>query len=162
MMSQNVVSITGRLGEDPKLNFLPNSGAAACEFSLAYQRRKQDEHGQWVDGELHWFRIKVFGKLAECTARLTKGTLIRVDGRLVQETWTVGEDEKRHQVKVVADSESLPVNNGSDIECTKGYLSMTWGNKRQPAVNNGVEDAVYGDYRPEPSWGSSTPEGPGF
>lgn len=137
----NLITISGRIGSDPELKFLPSTGNAVCEFSLAHGRRKRDGD-QWVDDTTHWFRIVSWKKLAEMTANLPKGTAVRVTGKLVQETWETNEGEKRSTVKIVADSIDLQIATVKDIESTKGRVTLVWGGSGPAPVSNGFEEEI--------------------
>lgn len=155
-MSSNYVTIVGRLGADPELKFLPNTGNAATEFGLAFQRGKRGPDGKWENGETDWFRVKCFEKAAEAVAKLPKGALVRVSGRLVQERWEQ-DGEPRQTVKIIANNIDVATVALTDIESSTGRVTMTWGSgeQRRPApTNNGFEDRMYDEER----WG----EGPGF
>ena len=137
MNNDNVVTISGRIGSDPELKFIP-SGHAVCEFSLAHSRRKKDGD-EWVDDITHWFRVVSWRKLAEMSANLPKGAAVRVTGKLVQETWDTAEGEKRSIVKVVADSIDLQISTVKDIESTRGRVTLVWGGNGPPPVSNEFE-----------------------
>lgn len=154
-MSSNYVTIVGRLGSDPELRFLPNTGNAATEFGLAFQRGKRGPDGKWENGETDWFRVKCFEKAAEAVAKLPKGALVRVTGRIVQERWEQ-DGEPRQTVKIIANNIDMATVALSDIESSTGRVTMTWGSGegRKPTPNPiGVEDSLY-----EGTWD----EGPGF
>lgn len=75
------VSIVGNLGGDPELRFL-ESGTAVANFSVATNRTWTDQQGD-RQKETTWFRVNVWGKLAEvCNQYLSKGRQVLVEGRL--------------------------------------------------------------------------------
>lgn len=75
------ITITGRLGRDPELKYLP-SGDAVCTFSVATDRTFNDKQGN-RQKETTWFRVTVFGKQAETANKyLAKGRSVLVEGRL--------------------------------------------------------------------------------
>ena len=53
-MSDNQVTLTGNLTDDPELRFTPN-GVAVANFRLAVDQRVWDADG-WKDGEASYFR----------------------------------------------------------------------------------------------------------
>lgn len=81
----NTVILSGRLGRDPELRFIP-SGTAVMNCSIAVERSyKQGE--DWKK-ETSWVDLIVWGKQGERMATgLAKGDLVTVRGYLKQETW---------------------------------------------------------------------------
>ncbi len=71
----NQITVSGRLGRDPKLTVTSN-GCPVARFSLAYQ-------GSGFGQQTSWLNISVFGDLAAPTARrITKGQHVTVVGRI--------------------------------------------------------------------------------
>ncbi|MEN3028980.1 MAG: single-stranded DNA-binding protein [Aquificaceae bacterium] len=98
----NRVIIIGRLIKDPVIKYLP-SGTQVVEFVLAYNRRYLS--GEVWKEESHFFDVKAYGKLAEnLGARVSKGYLVVVEGRLTQDKWTDKEGNTQSRVRIVADS----------------------------------------------------------
>ncbi|MDW8433324.1 MAG: single-stranded DNA-binding protein [Aquificaceae bacterium] len=98
----NKVLIIGRLTRDPTIRYLP-SGSQVADFSLAYNRRYMS--GETWREESHFFEVKALGKLAESlSTRLSKGYMVLVEGRLVQEKWTDKEGNTQSRVRILADS----------------------------------------------------------
>ncbi|GAB6065019.1 single-stranded DNA-binding protein [Aquifex pyrophilus] len=97
----NKVLLIGRLTNDPVLTYLP-SGTPVVEFTVAYNRRfKVNE--DWRE-ETHFFEVKAYGKPAEdFTTRLSKGYLVLVEGRLIQEKWE-REGRKFSKVRIMAEN----------------------------------------------------------
>ena len=80
-MSFHTIIIVGNLGRDPEMRYLP-SGQAVTSFSVASSRSYTNNQGEKVD-ETIWFRVSVFGKMAEtCNQYLQKGSKVLVEGRL--------------------------------------------------------------------------------
>ena len=80
-MSFHTIIIVGNLGRDPEMRFLP-SGQPVTSFSMASSRSYTNSQGEKVDETL-WFRVSVFGKMAEtCNQYLHKGSKVLVEGRL--------------------------------------------------------------------------------
>lgn len=83
------ITITGRLGRDPELKYLPG-GDALCTFSVATDRTYNDKSGSRVK-ETTWFRVTVFGKQAETANKfLAKGRSVLVEGHLICDPATGG------------------------------------------------------------------------
>jgi single-strand DNA-binding protein len=79
------ITIVGNLGRDPEMRYLPN-GDPVTNFSMAVNRKKKG------DQEItHWFRITVWGKLAEpCNEYLHKSSKVLVAGSLISDEATGG------------------------------------------------------------------------
>jgi single-strand DNA-binding protein len=87
-MYQKLV-IIGNLGRDPDCRFLPE-GRAVTTLSVATNRQYKGSDGQQVK-ETAWFRVSVFGKMAEaCAEYLKKGRMCLVEGRLQPDKNTGG------------------------------------------------------------------------
>lgn len=83
----NSISISGNLGKDAEVKFLPN-GDPVCNFSVA------DSQGR--DKPSIWWNCSLFGKRAESLAPyLTKGQTVTVIGNITEREWTDKEGNKR-------------------------------------------------------------------
>jgi single-strand DNA-binding protein len=81
-MSFHTLIIVGTLGKDPEMRYTP-AGQAVTSFSVASNRQYTNSSGQKVK-ETIWFRISVWGKMAEtCNTYLKKGSNVVVEGRLI-------------------------------------------------------------------------------
>lgn len=91
-----VVTLEGRLTDDPELRFTP-SGAAVANFTLATSERvKNKSTDEWEDGKKAFFRVAVWRQQAENVAEsLKKGDLVLVTGKLYQRDYETKEGEKR-------------------------------------------------------------------
>ena len=79
-MYQQII-IVGNLGKDPEMRYTP-SGTPVTSLSVATNRKYTGSDGQVVK-ETTWFRVSVFGKMAEtCAQYLKKGSGVLVEGRL--------------------------------------------------------------------------------
>ena len=87
-MFQKVV-IVGNLGTDPEMRYTP-SGSAVTNFSVATNRKWSDSQGNQQE-ETVWFRVSVWGKMAEtCNQYLSKGRQVMVEGRMRSDPETGG------------------------------------------------------------------------
>ena len=87
--SFNRTILVGNLVYTPELNFGP-SGQAFCQVTLAVNRRKKNDAGEWVEAP-EFIGVQLFGKPAEIVAEYAaKGSSVLVEGRL-----------ERHQVQIV-------------------------------------------------------------
>ncbi|HEY7606417.1 MAG TPA: single-stranded DNA-binding protein [Actinomycetes bacterium] len=101
-MSDNQVTLTGNLTDDPELRFTPN-GVAVANFRLAVDQRVWDTDG-WKDGESSYFRVNVWRDQAEYVSRsLHKGARCVVVGRLKSRSWETPEGQRRSAVEVDAE-----------------------------------------------------------
>lgn len=97
----NKVMLSGRLGKDVDLKYLP-SGAAVATFSVASGRRVKQADGNYND-QTEWFRVVAWEKLAEtCGQYLKKGSHVMVEGRLQTREWQDKEGQKRYSTEVIA------------------------------------------------------------
>ena len=87
-MYQTVI-LAGNLGRDPEMRYTP-SGQAVTSFSVATNRQYTNNNGETIK-ETIWFRISVWGKMAEtCNQYLKKGSKVLVEGRLTADAATGG------------------------------------------------------------------------
>lgn len=86
----NTITVHGNLGRDAELKYTP-SGAPVLEFSLADTPRRKNDRGEWeYAGEMTWYRVPVWGPLAEALANASlavKGAQATVTGTLTQRTY---------------------------------------------------------------------------
>ena len=80
-MSFHTIIIVGNMGRDPEMRYMPN-GDPVTNLNVASSRSYTNAQGQKID-ETVWFRISVFGKMAEsCNTYLKNGRMVLVEGRL--------------------------------------------------------------------------------
>jgi single-strand DNA-binding protein len=80
-MSFHTIILVGNLGRDPEMRYMPN-GDPVTSISVASSRNYTNNQGQKVE-ETVWFRVSIFGKMAEsCNQYLKKGSKVLVEGRL--------------------------------------------------------------------------------
>lgn len=89
----NSLTITGNLGKDADIRYLPD-GSAVCNFSVA------DSQGK--DKPSIWWSCALFGKRAESLAQyLTKGQQVTVVGTVTEREYVGKEDgQKRKSMDV--------------------------------------------------------------
>lgn len=96
----NKVILIGRLGQDPKLTYLP-SGQPVAEIRLATSESYKNKDGEKVEST-EWHTVKVYGRSAEfCGNYLSKGRLIYVEGTLRTRTWEDQQGQKKYFTEVV-------------------------------------------------------------
>lgn len=104
MANDNAVTIVGNCTRDPELRYT-NGGMQVAGFGVAInQRRRNNETGQWEDGETSYFDVTCFRELAENVAEtISKGTRVIVSGTLRQRSWETPDGDRRSKVEIVAD-----------------------------------------------------------
>lgn len=97
------VVLVGNLGRDPEMRYSQN-GTPVTTFSLAVNRRRRDQEGQYQD-ETSWFRVTLFRFQAEnANEWLRKGNKVLVEGQLQVRQYTDSNGVERTSVDVLADS----------------------------------------------------------
>lgn len=72
---------------------------------LAFNSRKQDPSGTWVDSDALFIKATAFKDLAEhCAETLTKGAEVIITGRVKTEHWETDHGEKRSAPALLRDS----------------------------------------------------------
>lgn len=102
-MSIPTITIVGNLTDDPKTG-TGRSGKEWCNFTVIAQSRRQDQQGNWVDGDKCPLRVACFGRLARNAAMsLSKGTTVIVQGRLRQTQYQAQDGSTRYSYDMTAD-----------------------------------------------------------
>lgn len=94
---------TARLTRDAEVRYT-NSGIAVTQLQLAFNSRKKNDAGEWVDDKVLFVKAEAWRETAEALAVLGKGTEVVVTGRLETESWTNKEGEKRSSPKLNIDA----------------------------------------------------------
>jgi single-strand DNA-binding protein len=95
-MSLCRIIVEGTVGKDAELKTF-NSGKNVLEFSLG--------HHPASTSDTDWYDVKVWGKYGETLeGKLTKGTIVVVDGRQKLRRYTTKAGEARVSIEVSADS----------------------------------------------------------
>jgi single-strand DNA-binding protein len=107
VMSNHFVSITGYLGQDPSMRYLPN-GTPVTNFSVATTFKWTDSDSGKHE-QTTWFRVSAWGRQGEVVNEyLHKGDLVQVVGRLnpnefgSPRIWTTKDGETRASYEVTA------------------------------------------------------------
>lgn len=117
----NQAMIIGNLTRDAELRYTP-SGAAVTRFSVAVNDRYRDKSGNDQE-RTHFVDVNVWRELAEACAGLTKGDPVFVIGRLVNDSWTDKEGNRRYSTRI----------EGSRVEfLTRGPGTGGAGTRAQP------------------------------
>ena len=104
----NNVVLIGRLTRDPELRYIPNTGTAGANFSLAIDKQVSKEKKEEMESKgqptADFINIVVWGRQAEnCANYLAKGRLTAVQGRLQSRTYDAKDGSKRYITEVVAE-----------------------------------------------------------
>lgn len=91
------ISGVGRLTADPELR-ITQSGTPMCVMNIAFNnRRKNEQTGQWEDGDVFYARAVAWKQLAENAAEtLSKGMEVMVSGEIRTESWE--KDGQKHRM----------------------------------------------------------------
>lgn len=85
-MSRNEVQIEGNLTREPELKLVGDK--TVMNFGIAYNTRKKDSSGNWVDGDPMFFNVEFWPNDPKYwSLRLTKGTPVLIIGSLKFEKW---------------------------------------------------------------------------
>lgn len=93
----NQVLIIGNLTRDAELRYTP-SGSAVTRFSVAVNERFTGRNGE--QERTHFVDVNVWRELAEACGELAKGDPVFVTGRLVNDSWTDKEGNRRYTTRI--------------------------------------------------------------
>lgn len=93
----NQVTVLGNLTRDAELRYTPN-GVAVTRFSVAVNESFQSR-GEWQE-RTHFVDVTVWRDLAEACSELAKGDPVLVVGRLVTDSWTDKEGNRRFTTRI--------------------------------------------------------------
>lgn len=94
----NNVTLVGRITKDPELRYIPGSGTAVANFTIAIDREYKKKDGT---KETDFIPIEVMGKSAEfCANFLSKGRLVALTGSIRVENYQDQQGNKKTFTKV--------------------------------------------------------------
>jgi single-strand DNA-binding protein len=97
----NKVILIGNLGRDPEVRML-EGGVAVGNFPIATNENYKDKSGNWQT-RTEWHDIVAWRQLAEnLESRMSKGTLVYVEGKLSSRKYTDKDGIERYKTDVVA------------------------------------------------------------
>ena len=104
----NSGALIGRLTRDPELKFVPATGMAVTNFTLAVDKdlfgEKRQEAISQGKPTADFIYITVFGRSAEnCANYLKKGSKCSVQGRITASNYTDNNGNKQHKTGITAD-----------------------------------------------------------
>lgn len=141
MTNLNVVVLEGRLVRDAQDGYrMSNDGQTPYgEFTIAVNESRKTGD-QWED-KASFIDCKGFGRRYDSAVRnMTKGAMVRVVGRLKQDSWTNSKGEKRSKLYVSVDEYHFDMYGGQKFERP---------GDRIPADFN-KNSGVFGDARDNP------------
>ena len=99
---------------DPELRYA-NNGNSVTNFRVASNsRRKNQQTGQWEDGDTTFLSVSAFGGLGENVAsRFKKGSKVNIAGQLKQREYEK-DGQRRTVYEVTANSVAEPVSRFND------------------------------------------------
>lgn len=132
----NSLTIVGRLAFDIEVRFSPSGDAVASGRIADTPRRKNQQTGEWEDGETLWLSFSLWGKKAEALADAAKkGDLVLVTGTLTQRTFDGKHGEQRTVIEVKATEVAIVprIQSGAGWSKDRTVGADPW---QQPATNN--------------------------
>lgn len=152
------ITIIGNLVDDPELRFTP-AGQPVARFRVASTPRFRDQNsGEWKDGESLFMTCNVWRQAAENAAEsLQRGMRVIVSGRLRQRSYETKEGEKRTVYEVEVDDVGPSLRNAS-AKVTRAQRSGGFGGG-QGGGSQGQGSSSGGGGRGEDPWASDAPNG---
>lgn len=112
------ITIVGRIGDEPKINFGANGTAVTRLRVVTSGRRLVD--GTWEDVDVTWWSVVTFAKLAENVAEaVNKGDSVIVTGKVRGTEWET-DGVKKYGMEVVADAVGVNLRWGSPNRIERG------------------------------------------
>jgi single-strand DNA-binding protein len=96
-MKHNRITIVGNATRAASVQ-KPEGKTAYCDFTVAVNRNRE---------EADFFPVRAFGKLTEVAARIEKGSLVLVSGRVEINRFAPKDGEPRTSVRLLADAVSV-------------------------------------------------------
>jgi single-strand DNA-binding protein len=101
MAGEPTVTFTGRLGNDPDINYT-KTGRAVANLNVAVTPTTKDGD-VWVDKETIWFKVSLWRNAEAAADEFVKGDLVSVAGKFAQANYTTKDGENRTALEVDAD-----------------------------------------------------------
>lgn len=100
-ISKNYTSLIGYLGNDPELRQTKTTGTDVTSFSLAMNEEFENRRGNLVE-QVTWVKIRVWDRKAlPVVDYLRKGSLVEVEGKIVEPEWWEDDDGEIRVTAVV-------------------------------------------------------------
>ncbi|TLK47797.1 single-stranded DNA-binding protein [Glutamicibacter sp. V16R2B1] len=159
-MSLPTLSGTARLVKDPELRYTQN-GAAVVKVPLAFNSRIKDQQtGEWRDGDVFFIEATAFSQAAENVAEsLSKGSEVVVTGRLKTQQWEdkqTGDKRSRPELLIDTIGPSLRFATAKPVKAERGN-----GNGQgQGQGYAGPQQQGYPQQPPQQGYPQGVPQGP--
>lgn len=135
----NNFTFLGRLIKDPEVRFTANTNTQVTVFSLAVNRKYNNE-----EAKADFFNITAFGKTAEfCSKYFKKGQQVLVEGRIQNRTWDDQNGQKRYATDFIAEQVYFADSKRD---------SASGGNFEMPSENNESDFITVEDTENLPFW----------
>lgn len=105
-MTIPTLDITGNLTKDADITF-NERGTATARGTVAANRSKRDDQGNWQNVETHFQRFIAWGDNAQLLADAGQGAQVRLVGRLVTDQWEDRQGEKHSMPNLKVDFASV-------------------------------------------------------
>ncbi|MXV52693.1 single-stranded DNA-binding protein [Pedobacter sp. HMF7647] len=110
--TNNSVRLTGFIGKDPEVKEIGKS--QLVRFSMATNHSYKNLKGEWMK-DTHWHNIVIWNKIdAIDHKRLSKGTEVSIEGRLVSRSYTDKKGNKHYLTEIVVNEISVLEKNRKD------------------------------------------------
>lgn len=132
----NKVILVGNLGNDPEVKYMPSSGGAVTNISIATTDSWKDKtSGERVD-KTEWHRVVFFNRLAEIAGEyLKKGSQVYIEGALRTRKWTDQAGVEKYTTEIVC-SEMQMLGTRSGAAPQEGQSEQRQ-QQRRPDTRNG-------------------------
>ena len=128
----NRIVLVGRLTRDPELR-KTNSDKPVASFTLAVDNRNKNAEGQKTAS---FIPITVWNDQATNVCKyVRKGSLVGVDGRLLQRTYEKKDGTKANVLEVVADSVQFLEPKGANKEVSKEDIAQPQPDAKMDGVD---------------------------
>lgn len=96
---RNTVSLIGHLGKDPEIKEFGDNNSVT-RFSMATNESYKNKDNEWVENTT-WHNVVAWGpKASLCMQLLKKGSLIALEGKLVNDSYETKEGETRYKTEI--------------------------------------------------------------
>lgn len=139
----NKVILIGNLGRDPEVRML-EGGVAVGNFPIATNENYKDKSGNWQT-RTEWHDIVAWRQLAEnLESRMSKGTLVYVEGKLSSRKYTDKDGIERYKTDVVANTIRVIDRKNESSSAGMGMGASSSGNQENSA-DSGSQESSSGD-----------------
>lgn len=133
----NKAIILGNCGADPETRFTSGGNAVTNLRVAASHGVKNKDTGEWGE-ETEWFRVVMFGKLAEIAGEhLAKGSQVYIEGRIQTRKWQDNDGNDRWTTEIIANEMRMCGNAGGQAPESEGGQGQ-----QPPAGEEGLDDDI--------------------